>query len=469
MSPEEQLRKTLALQQNAFKTEMNPSLSMRLDRLNRLERMVSEHADAFANAISKDFGHRSEIETIIGEISGFNEEIRNIKRKLSSWMKPERVTTGLLYLPGRSRILRQPLGVTGIISPWNYPLLLAVMPAAGAIAAGNRVMLKVSEHSPAFSELFCKAVSSFFGEDEFAAFSGGSEVGRAFASLPFDHLLFTGSTQTGRAVAEAAAKNLTPVTLELGGKSPLIIDESCDLSLAAEKIAWGKLFNAGQTCIAPDYILVPENKLDILLDKLQAAMKKLYPSFMDNPDYSSAAGERQLKRLNSLLEDAESKGAKIIRLSDEKQLSGSFKIIPAILCNVNENMKIMQEEIFGPLLPVMTYGKLDEAIEYINAHERPLALYFFGENMKNCRHVLKSTISGGVTVNDTILHIAQKNLPFGGVGASGMGHYHGKHGFLRFSKERSVFIQSRFAGVKMLYPPYGRHIRKLLKALSFLT
>ena len=470
-SPADSMRALLRIQQNAFQGDMLPSRAVRLDRLKRLNLLIESHADEFAAAISSDFGTRSRIEIRITETLFLQSGIRHAIQNLSRWMKARRVSTALAYRPGKSIIMRQPLGVIGIISPWNYPLQLALAPLIGALAAGNRAILKPSELTPAFSRALADGIAKTFANDEVAAVTGDASVGKLFAALPFDHLVFTGSTAVGREVAQAAAKNLTPVTLELGGKSPAIIDASCDLESVIDRIAWGKLINAGQTCIAPDYMLVPRNDVDRFVARLRISMTRLYPKFRSNPDYSAIISERHLRRLRELIEDARARGAAVIEIEplDSSVAAAARQLAPTLLLNVTDSMRVMNEEIFGPVLPIVPYDTLVEALAYINRHERPLALYWFGQNSAARDQVLAGTITGGVSINDTLLHIAQEGLPFGGVGASGQGHYHGEFGFRQFSKEKPVFIQSRFSGGGIIRPPYKPSIERVLSWLSRFT
>jgi coniferyl-aldehyde dehydrogenase len=470
-SPADSLRALLRIQQNAFQADMSPSRAVRLDRLKRLNLLIESHADEFSAAISSDFGTRSRIEIRITETLFLQSGIRHAIQNLSRWMKTRRVSTALAYRPGKSMIMRQPLGVIGIISPWNYPLQLALAPLIGALAAGNRAILKPSELTPAFSQALGKAIAKAFASDEVAAVTGDASLGKQFAALPFDHLVFTGSTAVGREVAQAAAKNLTPVTLELGGKSPAIIDASCDLESVIDRIAWGKLINAGQTCIAPDYMLVPRQEVDRFVARLRTSMKRLYPQFRSNPDYSAIISERHLRRLRELIEDARARGAAVIEIEpvDSAAAAAGRQLAPTLLLNVTDGMRVMSEEIFGPVLPIVPYDTLREALAYINRRERPLALYWFGRNLAARDQVLAGTIAGGVSINDTLLHIAQEGLPFGGVGASGQGHYHGEFGFRQFSKEKPVFIQSRFSGGGIIRPPYKPSIERVLNWLSRFT
>jgi coniferyl-aldehyde dehydrogenase len=436
-----------------------------------LNRLIESHAKEFSAAISSDFGTRSPIEIRITETLFLQSGIRHATRHLSRWMKAQRVPTALAYRPGRSVIMRQPLGVIGVISPWNYPLQLALAPLIGALAAGNRAMLKPSELTPAFSQALAEGIAKSFAVDEVTVVTGDASVGKQFAALPFDHLVFTGSTAVGREIAQAAARNLTPVTLELGGKSPAIIDASCNLDGVIDRIAWGKLINAGQTCIAPDYMLVPRSDVERFVALLRHSMTRLYPKFRSNPDYSGIISERHLRRLRELIEDARGRGATVIEVEplDSTLVAAGRQLPPTLLLNVNEGMRVMSEEIFGPILPIIPYDSLAEALAYINCRERPLALYWFGQNSAARDQVLAGTIAGGVSINDTLLHIAQEGLPFGGVGASGQGHYHGEFGFRQFSKEKPVFIQSRFSGGGIIRPPYKPSIERVLNWLSRFT
>ena len=467
-SPTARLYAVLERQRSAFAQEMNPALEVRKERLDRLAAMGEKHAAGIAQAISADFGHRSTHETQMAELVLVGGIIRHAQRHLRRWMKPQRMPTAMHYRPGSNRLLRQPLGVVGIVAPWNYPYQLALAPAVAAIAAGNRVMIKPSELTPRFSELLARIVAEFFDEGEMAVIVGDAQTGKAFTELPFDHLFFTGSTAVGRMVAQAAAKNLTPVTLELGGKSPAILDPSSDLATVAPRLAFGKLLNAGQTCIAPDYAFVPKDRIDAFVEAMQRAVAKLYPRLAANPDYSSIVNERHFARLQGLLEDARAKGARIVAINPagENFDPAARKQPPMLVLGVTPEMKLMQEEIFGPILPVMAYERIDEAIAYINRHDRPLALYWFGSDAANRDQVLSQTISGGVTLNDCIWHIAQEDQPFGGVGASGCGSYHGEWGFRTFSKEKPVFAQPRLNGMFLMYPPFGKTFERMLALLK---
>ncbi|MCO5096685.1 MAG: coniferyl aldehyde dehydrogenase [Rhodocyclaceae bacterium] len=445
----------------------HPDWHSRAALLDALERLLRENAQAIANAISADFGNRSQHETQLLELFPSFEAIRHARRHLKSWMRPERRAVSMWFLPGRARVLHQPLGVVGIIVPWNYPLMLAVGPLVAALSAGNRVMVKMSEYTPATSELFAHLVSKYFSDDEVVVVQGDAGVAQAFAQLPFGHLLFTGSTKVGYSVMRAAAENLTPVTLELGGKSPAILGPDFPLEKFVERVMVGKTMNAGQTCIAPDYVLVPAGRAREFIAAAQKVMADCYPDILRTPDYSSIISERHFNRLVGLVEDARAQGAEVVPLSSAAEPDAKTRRIPPVaLLNVTPDMQAMQEEIFGPILPVVPYRDLDEAIRYVNARPNPLALYYFDQDRGRIDHVLEQTLSGGVTINDTILHIAQDSLPFGGVGESGKGHYHGFEGFEAFSKKKAVFYQSRLNGMALFKPPYGKLFERMVKLLT---
>ena len=455
-----------AAQRVAFDRERYPSLAARRDRLQRLLHLVERNEKAFCDAVDADFGHRSTHETRLAELYVVTSEIRHTLRHLRHWMRARRVATPLKLLPGSARVLRQPLGVVGVISPWNYPVQLALAPVVGALAAGNRVMLKPSELTPATSGLLQRLAGVAFADDELAVVAGDAQTGEAFSHLPFDHLFFTGSTAVGRKIALAAADHLTPVTLELGGKSPALFDVDADLALALPRLAVGKLLNAGQTCIAPDYALVPAAQLDRFVAATQEAVLRLYPTFADNDDYTSIVNDRHYARLTALLDDARTKGARIVPLAPPGDAAnGVRRLAPALVLDVTPDMALMREEIFGPLLPVETYGTLDDAIARLNARPHPLAFYYFGADRARRDRVLRETLAGGATVNDTLWHFVHEGLPFGGVGGSGIGAYHGERSFLTFTHEKGVFVQSRASAARLLYPPYGRTFERMLAFL----
>ncbi len=433
-------------------------------RLDRLKALVQDNAAQLAAAISRDFGHRSTHETQLLEIFPSLDGISHNRSHLKRWMRPKRSFASLWFMPARIELRPQPLGVVGIIVPWNYPLLLAVAPLASALAAGNRVMIKMSEFTPATGELFASLITRAFPEGDIVVINGGPETGRAFSRLAFDHLLFTGSTVVGREVMRSAADNLVPVTLELGGKSPVIIADDFPIDLAAERILFGKCLNAGQTCIAPDYVLLPAGKENSFIEAARHYVATRYPGLGD--DYSAIVNERHRARLATWLEEAKAAGANIRPLSDSTSPRDPAKVEPTIVQNAPDHCRLMQEEIFGPILPIIPYASLPEAIRYVNARPRPLALYVFSNDETTVETVLDQTVSGGVSVNETLMHISQESLPFGGVGPSGMGHYHGKFGFDTFSKLKPVFRQSRFNGLKLFHPPYGKRFETLVRLLS---
>ena len=458
---EQALRAAFDQLRTGFEADRDPSHALRMDRLNRVEDMIKRMSPAMIQAISADFGHRSAQVTQLSDIIPVLMSLRHTKRHLRGWMKTRRMPTSLIYRPGYNRLMRQALGVVGIVSPWNYPGMLALTPAIAALAAGNRVMIKPSEIGPRFSVLLREQVAQRFGADEMVVVTGDADLGRAFVSLPFDHLLFTGSTAVGRQVAMAAAANLTPVTLELGGKSPAILGAGFDLERSVLRLAAGKLLNAGQTCIAPDYVAVPRSRIDDFVAAMRRAHQRLYPTVASNPDYTSITTERHYRRLLALLDDARSQGAQTVNLHAEGPSDATRKLPLHLVLGAGEGMRVMQEELFGPILPVLAYDHIDEVIAHVNRHDRPLALYWFGTDAAERERVLRQTLAGGVTVNDTLWHIVQEDLPFGGVGASGMGAYHGEWGFRTFSKETGVYHQSRLSGSALLFPPYGVVFEKL--------
>ncbi|MEO8808709.1 MAG: coniferyl aldehyde dehydrogenase [Rhodanobacter sp.] len=455
---------TAALQRlrSAHLDDPMPSWDTRAARLHTLERMLNEQKDAFAEAINADFGQRPLEETRLLELFPSLSGIRHALRHGKRWMKPDRSLAGLAFLPARNALMPQPLGVIGIIVPWNYPLYLAVGPLVDALVAGNRAMVKMSEYTPRFSALFAEQVGKYFKADEIAVVTGDAEVAQAFSALPFDHLLFTGSTAVGRHVMRAAADNLTPVTLELGGKSPAILGPGARMEHAVERIVFGKLVNAGQTCIAPDYVLLPHARVDEFVALAARTVARMYPQLQHNTQYASIVSDRQYQRLAALRDKAVAAGAHAHVLGDAGDDALRRLLPPQLLSNVNDSMEVMQEEIFGPLLPLVAYDTLDQAIAYVAAHPHPLALYLFEDDQALIDRVLERTIAGGVSVNDTLYHIAQHGLPFGGVGPSGMGGYHGRTGFRTFSHLKPVFRQARFNGVGLLNPPYGARFKRVL-------
>jgi coniferyl-aldehyde dehydrogenase len=463
---EDVFRRAVALSRAA-----HPTLEERRDRLARLRALVVENETRFGDVISADFGSRSPTETLIAETLFLLAEIKHATKNLSRWMAPKHVATELQYFPAKNKLLPQPLGVVGIIAPWNYPLQLTLAPAIAAIAAGNRVMIKPSELVPQFSALLHRLIADRFDDTELTVTGIDGDISERFAALPFDHLIFTGSTRVGRLVAEAAGRNLTPVTLELGGKSPAIIDRSADIAEAAERIVYGKLMNAGQTCIAPDYVLIAQGSVDEFVAKANSAVKRMFGTSPDNKDYTSIVSDKHYARLESLVQDAAARGGKIVQAAkpDDPAWKAKRKFPPTFVSSATSDMKVMQEEIFGPILPVFVCDTTDAAIDHINAHDRPLALYWFGKDDAARDQVLTRTVSGGVTVNDCLFHFVQANQPMGGVGASGIGAYHGEWGFRGLSKMKPVFYRSPFNRLADLYPPYGSKIARLIKLLRFMS
>jgi len=455
---------TLDRQKLAQLADGPPSAAIRIDRLDRAIGLLVDHADEIAATLREDFGHRSIEASLVTDVAASIEPLKHAKRHVRQWMRRERraVSPAALALLGaRAWIDYQPKGVVGVMSPWNFPFNLTFAPLAGILAAGNRVMIKPSEFTPRSSALMQRMIASAFDDTEIAVFTGDADVGAAFASLPFDHLLFTGATSIARHVMRAAAANLVPVTLELGGKSPAIVGRDADLALAAKRLMFGKTLNAGQVCVAPDYALVERQRIPAFVDACRAAVTGMFPVLADNPDYTAIVNDRHRGRLRTYLDDARAKGATVIDLhagamSDERRMA------PVAVLDVDDGMEVMREEIFGPILPVLPYDRVDDAIAYVNAHARPLSLYYFGNHTEEQERVLARIVAGGVTVNDTVMHLTMDDLPFGGVGPSGMGAYHGIDGFRTFSHARSVYRQSRFDVSAMLRPPYGKMVSRLL-------
>lgn len=452
-------------QRAAFMRQGAPSLRERQSDLKKLRTALIAGRKEIEDAVNTDFGHRSHYETAIIEITGVTEGIKYLHRNLRAFMRPNKRHLALHMRFGSARVEYQPLGIVGIMSPWNYPINLSLMPLVTAIAAGNRVMLKPSEFTPATNQVLETLLGEIFPKEQVVVVNGDATVGAAFSALPFDHLVFTGSSPVGSLVMKAASRNLVPVTLELGGKSPVIIAKGSSLKQVASRIVFGKLLSAGQTCIAPDYALVHETEIDDFINAYSASVKTAYPEGATGNDYTSIVSDRHYARLAGLIDDARSKGAQIIELGN-KPADGSGRphtLPPIIVRGVTDDMRITQEEIFGPILPVISYHDIDEAISYVNARPKPLALYYFGSDDKNRREVLNRTTSGNVTINGTFAHIAQDDLPFGGVGASGIGKYHGIEGFRTLSHAKGIFEQGRFNGMDLLRPPFGRVADLLLK------
>ena len=471
MSAAELSRMTAVLkrQRAAFTAALPEPMAVRRDRIDRAIALLIDYKDAFAKAVSADFGHRSTEQTLMTDIMPSVGALKHAKKHFEAWGRNERrkAMFPLGLLGAKAEVTYQPKGVVGVIAPWNFPVGMVMVPMAGILAAGNRAMIKPSEFTERVADVFAEAVPKYFAEDEIAVFTGGVEVGSAFSQLAFDHMIFTGATSVGKHLMRAAAENLVPVTLELGGKSPTFVSRSADKKKTGERIAMGKMMNAGQICLAPDYLLVAKDQEADVIESVKNGVAAMYPSLLANDDYTSVVNGRNYARLQGYLADAKAKGAELIEVNPAGEDFGGSngnKMPLTILRNVNDDMKVMQEEIFGPILPVMTYDTLDSAIDYVNAHDRPLGLYYFGNDKAEEQQVLDRTISGGVTINDVLFHNAMEDLPFGGVGPSGMGNYHGQDGFKTFSHCRAVYRQSGLDIAKLsgFKPPYGKQTRSTL-------
>jgi coniferyl-aldehyde dehydrogenase len=450
-------------QRAAWAAAPYPSWAERADRLRRLQQLLQQHEAEIIAAIDADFGGRPAVETELAEIFPSLEAIKDALRHGRGWMKPRHVGVGKWFLPARAQVLPQPLGVVGIIVPWNYPLYLAIGPLVAALAAGNRALVKLSEFTPRFSALFQQKVADVFAAEELAVITGGADVAAQFSALPFDHLLFTGSTPVGRKVMAAAAENLTPVTLELGGKSPAILAPGYPLEHAVQRILAGKLLNAGQTCIAPDYVLLPRASLPAFIELAHAQARRSHPAGLGDGDFCSIVNDRQYQRLVHWLDDAAERGTRAEALFDGPARDDTrHRLAPTLLIDPPADSAVMRDEIFGPLLPLIPYDDLAQAMAFVQARARPLALYWFDRDSARTEHALQTLPAGGVCINETLLHVAQDKLPFGGVGASGMGHYHGRWGFDTFSKLKAVFRQSRFNAMGLFMPPYRPLMRRML-------
>ena len=455
----EPLRQLFERQRSSFRQCTPLGAGKRLEALEILLQSIVNRQATIIEAVKADFGQRSASETRLLEIFPLVDEIRYLKRNLRRWMQTRSATANWQFLPSRAKIIYQPLGVVGVIGAWNYPVLLTLSPLANAIAAGNHVMVKPSERAPATAETLRQMVSEAFPEEYVAVVTGGQEIAAACSALPFDHILFTGSQEVGKLVMKAAAENLTPVTLELGGKSPALVHESYPMATAADRICSAKFWNAGQTCVAPDYALVPSTRMDEFVHRCETVISKRYPHAASNADYTHLISQAAWERMRDLVDDAQSKGARVLQV-DSKHGDvpvGSRFFPPTLILGANDLMRVMQEEIFGPILPIVEYSAIDDALDFINARPHPLALYYFDGNKSRIKKVLERTVSGGVTVNDCIFHFVQHQLPFGGVGPSGMGAYHGFDGFVAFSKKKGVLLQNALVGSfldRALKPPY---------------
>ena len=458
------LDELLTLQQQAYRRYPLPTAKERIERLARLKNVLVKYQDQIAEAISLDYGNRSTAETKIGELLTCLEQIKYYSKHLTEWMKPSKRHVSMLHQPAKAWVQYQPMGVIGIIAPWNYPLLLALSPLICALAAGNHAMIKVSSSSSHFGVVLKRALAEAFPEELVAVVNGGGEISDRFSHLAFDKLVFTGSTNVGKTVMKAAAENLVPVILELGGKSPVIVHESMNLKDVAERVVFGKLWNAGQTCVAPDYIFLPRGKTQAFIAEFKNVASSMYPSLLDNPDYTSIINDKQYQRVQGYLEDALAQGATRIEINPKhEQLNSVRKIAPTLLTDIRPDMQIMQNEIFAPVLPILEYDQIDEVIEFINDRPRPLALYYFDFDDSRAEYVAQRTHSGHFGQNAVVTHVAQDDLPFGGVGASGMGRYHGPEGFFSLSNERSVMSIPKLFSLKYILPPFNRSIPSFIQ------
>ncbi|WP_368559799.1 coniferyl aldehyde dehydrogenase [Acinetobacter indicus] len=462
----QRLHDVLALQKYAYQRYPLPTAKERIDRLARLKRVLVKYQDQFAEAINEDYGNRSMDETKIGELLTCLEHIKYYSKNLSGWMKPSKRHVGIIHQPAKAWVQYQPLGVVGIIAPWNYPLLLSVGPLICALAAGNHAMIKISSASMHFGRVLENAIAEAFPQELVAVITGGGAISDTFSHLAFDKMIFTGSTNVGKTVMAAAAENLVPVILELGGKSPVLVHPSSDMADVAERIAVGKLWNAGQTCVAPDYMFLPKGKTAEFLNHYEQYIKQMYPSLCDNQDYTSIINDKQYNRLQGYLDNAREQGAQLIEINPQNELLDDVrKVAPTVLTGVTTEMRIMKEEIFGPLLPIMEYEQIDDVIEFINSRPRPLALYYFDFDQARADYVAQRTHSGHFGQNMVLTHVAQDDLPFGGVGASGMGKYHGPEGFFSLSHERSVMSNPKLYSLKYILPPFNKPIHRLISKM----
>ena len=464
------MREILNLQKKAFIENGQPSYEQRLDSLKRCIALLETHDEQIVEALNEDYKNRSETEIMTSEVV---QSIRNLNftiKNLKKWMKPsKRPSSFMADLLGSKALMQpSPLGTVGIIAPWNFPIGMVFYPAASVLAAGNRIMAKPSEFTPHTAQLIKDAVEKYFDSSEFAVILGGPDVGNEFTSMPLDHLLYTGSGAVAKKVVANAAQNLVPTTLELGGKSPTIISSDANLSLAAKRIMFVKSLNAGQICLSPDYVLIKRGQEDALIEEMKKVFNEFYPESNAN-DYTSMVNEHHHERMQSYLQDAREKGASVIDLGSFDS-SEKNTITTKVVMNVNESMRIMQEEIFGPLLPIMVYDELQEVVDYVNSHDHPLGLYFFGNKKSEQNFIIENTRSGGVTINDAMFHLMQSRLPFGGVGPSGYGHYHGYEGFLNFSNLRAIYYQTNSDSLfGMLRPPRNKPFELLTKVMKKLS
>ena len=470
MTSFDNLNEILEKQKKAHLREGPLSVEARKEWIDRCIALLIKYQNEIAEAISEDFGHRSTESSLLADVAGSIGSLKSAKENIKKWVKPEKrkVTPSILGLLGaKLRLEYQPLGTVGVISPWNFPVTLTFGPLGSIFAAGNRAMIKPSEFTPKTSELMKKMFEEAFSEEEVAVFTGGPDLGEAFSSLPFDHLLFTGATSIAKHVMRAASENLVPVTLELGGKSPVIISKKSNFDVSVNRVMAGKTMNAGQICLAPDYVFIPKDKKEEFISQSKKVVTDMYPSLKDNPDYTSVINQRHYDRLQGYVEEAKEKGFEVIEINPSNEdfsQQAHHKIPPTLIVDPDDSLSVMKEEIFGPILSVKTYESIEDTVDYINSKDRPLGLYYFGDDKEEMQNVLENTTSGGVTINDVVFHVGQDNAPFGGVGPSGTGSYHGVEGFKNFSHTKTIYTQSKFDGLFGLFrPPFGSKAKSAIK------
>ena len=470
MTSFDNLNEILEKQKTAHLREGPLSVETRKEWIDRCIALLIKYQNEIAEAISEDFGHRSTESSLLADVAGSIGSLKSAKENIKKWVKPEKrkVTPSILGLLGaKLRLEYQPLGTVGVISPWNFPVTLTFGPLGSIFAAGNRAMIKPSEFTPKTSELMKKMFEEAFSEEEVAVFTGGPDLGEAFSSLPFDHLLFTGATSIAKHVMRAASENLVPVTLELGGKSPVIISKKSNFEVSVNRVMAGKTMNAGQICLAPDYVFIPKDKKEDFISQSKKVVTEMYPSLKDNPDYTSVINQRHYDRLQGYVEEAKEKGFEVIEINPSNEdfsQQAHHKIPPTLIVDPDDSLSVMKEEIFGPILSVKTYDSIKDTVDYINSKDRPLGLYYFGDDKEEMQNVLENTTSGGVTINDVVFHVGQDNAPFGGVGPSGTGSYHGVEGFKNFSHTKTIYTQSKFDGLFGLFrPPFGSKAKSAIK------
>jgi coniferyl-aldehyde dehydrogenase len=470
MTSFDNLNEILEKQKKAHLREGPLSVETRKEWIDRCIALLIKYQNEIAEAISEDFGHRSTESSLLADVAGSIGSLKSAKENIKKWVKPEKrkVTPSILGLLGaKLRLEYQPLGTVGVISPWNFPVTLTFGPLGSIFAAGNRAMIKPSEFTPKTSELMKKMFEEAFLEEEVAVFTGGPDLGEAFSSLPFDHLLFTGATSIAKHVMRAASENLVPVTLELGGKSPVIISKKSNFEVSVNRVMAGKTMNAGQICLAPDYVFIPKDKKEEFISQSKKVVTDMYPSLKDNPDYTSVINQRHYDRLQGYVEEAKEKGFEVIEINPSNEdfsQQAHHKIPPTLIVDPDDSLSVMKEEIFGPILSVKTYDSIKDTVDYINSKDRPLGLYYFGDDKEEMQNVLENTTSGGVTINDVVFHVGQDNAPFGGVGPSGTGSYHGVEGFKNFSHTKTIYTQSKFDGLFGLFrPPFGSKAKSAIK------